>query len=60
MIVQEENLSDYTQKSKPPKTVRLLVFITPEEKEGLKGLSCSTRLSMTEIVRRSLYNVLNS
>lgn len=60
MIVQNERLADFISLSSSPKTVRLLVFITPEEKEGLKGLSCSTGLSMTEIIRRSLYNTLNA
>ena len=59
MIVQDERLADFISLSSSPKTVRLLIFITPEEKEALKGLSCSTGLSMTEIIRRSLYNTLN-
>ena len=60
MIVKESNLKDYIQKSQTAKTSRMLIFITPEEKEALKSLSCSSGLSMTEILRRSLYNTLNS
>jgi len=60
MIIKESNLNDYIQKSQTAKTSRMLIFITPEEKEALKSFSCSTGLSMTEILRRSLYNTLNS
>jgi len=60
MIIKEKNLNDYIQKSQIAKTSRMLLFITPEEKEALKSLSCTTGLSMTEILRRSLYNTLNS
>lgn len=59
MIISEEKLEDYIKQCRPPKTVRMLIFITPEEKEALKGLACSSGLSMTEILRRSLYNILN-
>ena len=52
MIIKESNLNDYILKSRTTKTVRMLIFITPEEKEALKSLSCSTGLSMTEILRR--------
>lgn len=60
MIIKESNLNDYIKKSQTAKTSRMLIFITPEEKEALKGLACSSGLSMTEILRRSLYNTLNS
>ena len=60
MIIKESNLNDYVLKSRTAKTVRMLIFITPEEKEALKSLSCTSGLSMTEILRRSLYNSLNS
>ena len=60
MIIKEKNLNDYIQKSQRAKTSRMLLFITPEEKEALKSLSCTSGLSMTEILRRSLYNTLNS
>jgi len=52
MIIKESNLNDYIVQSKTAKTSRMLIFITPEEKEALKSLSCSTGLSMTEILRR--------
>jgi hypothetical protein len=60
MIIKESNLNDYIVKSKTAKTSRMLIFITPEEKEALKSLSCASGLSMTEILRRSLYNTLNN
>jgi len=60
MIITESNLNDYIVQSKTAKTSRMLIFITPEEKEALKSLSCTSGLSMTEILRRSLYNTLNS
>jgi len=60
MIITEEKIEDYIKQSRPSKTVRMLIFITPEEKEALKSLSCKSGLSMTEILRRSLYNTLNS
>jgi len=60
MIIKESNLNDYIVQSKTAKTSRMLIFITPEEKEALKSLSCASGLSMTEILRRSLYNTLNS
>ena len=60
MIIKESNLNDYIVQSKTAKTSRMLIFITPEEKEALKSLSCKSGLSMTEILRRSLYNTLNS
>ena len=60
MIIKEKYLNDYIQKSQRAKTSRMLLFITPEEKEALKSLSCTSGLSMTEILRRSLYNTLNS
>jgi len=59
MIIKESNLNDYIVQSKTAKTSRMLIFITPEEKEALKSLSCASGLSMTEILRRSLYNTLN-
>ena len=59
MIIKESNLKDYVQKSQLAKTSRMLIFITPEEKEALKSLACSSGFSMTEILRRSLYNTLN-
>ena len=60
MIIKESDLNDYIQKSQTAKTSRMLIFITPEEKEAVKNLACSSGLSMTEILRRSLYNTLNS
>ena len=60
MIIKESNIKDYIQKSQTAKTSRMLIFITPKEKEALKSLACSTGLSMTEILRRSLYNTLHS
>ena len=60
MIIKQSNLKDYILKSRTAKTSRMLIFITPEEKEALKSLSCTSGLSMTEILRRSLYNSLNS
>jgi hypothetical protein len=60
MIIKKRNLNDYIQKSQTAKTSRMLIFITPEEREALKSLSYTTGLSMTEILRRSLYNTLNS
>ena len=60
MIIKESNLNDYIVQSKTAKTSRMLIFITPEEKEALKSLSCASGLSMTEILRRSLYNTLNN
>tara|TARA_B110000090_G_scaffold27766_1_gene28674 strand:- start:60 stop:248 length:189 start_codon:yes stop_codon:yes gene_type:complete len=59
MIITESNLNDYIQKSQVAKTSRMLIFITPEEKEALKSLSCTSGLSMTEIIRRAMYNALN-
>jgi hypothetical protein len=59
MIIKESNLNDYILKSRTTKTVRMLIFITPEEKEALKSLSCTSGLSMTEIIRRAMYNALN-
>ena len=59
MIIKESNLNDYVLKSRTAKTVRMLIFITPEEKEALKSLSCTSGLSMTEIIRRAMYNALN-
>ena len=59
MIITESNLNDYIQKSQVAKTSRMLIFITPEEKEALKSLSCTSGLSMTEIIRRAMYNTLN-
>ena len=60
MIIKESNLNDYIVQSQSAKTSRMLIFITPEEKEALKSLSCASGLSMTEILRRSLYNTLNN
>jgi len=60
MIIKKSNLNDYIQKSQTAKTSRMLIFITPGEREALKSLSYTTGLSMTEILRRSLYNTLNS
>ena len=60
MIIKDQHLNDYILKSRTAKTSRMLIFITPEEKEALKSLSCTYGLSMTEILRRSLYNSLNS
>ena len=59
MIIKESNLNDYILKSRTAKTSRMLLFITPEEKEALKSLSCTSGLSMTEIIRRAMYNTLN-
>lgn len=59
MIITESNLNDYIKKSQTAKTSRMLIFITPEEKEALKSLACSSGLSMTEIIRRSLYNTIH-
>tara|TARA_R110000796_G_scaffold61245_1_gene141869 strand:+ start:137 stop:325 length:189 start_codon:yes stop_codon:yes gene_type:complete len=60
MIIKESNLNDYILKSRTAKTSRMLIFITPEEKEALKSLSCTSGLSMTEIIRRAMYNALNA
>ena len=60
MIINESDLNDYIQKSQTAKTSRMLIFITPEEKEALKSLSCTSGLSMTEIIRRAVYNVINT
>ena len=60
MIIKESNQKDYIEKSQVAKTVRMLIFITPEEKEALKSLSCTSGLSMTEIIRRAVYNVINT
>ena len=60
MIITESNQKDYIEKSQVAKTVRMLIFITPEEKEALKSLSCTSGLSMTEIIRRAVYNVINT
>ena len=60
MIIKKTNLNDYIEKSQTAKTSRMLIFITPGEREALKSLSYTTGLSMTEILRRSLYNTLNS
>ena len=60
MIIKESNLNDYILKSRTAKTSRMLLFITPEEKEALKSLSCTSGLSMTEIIRRAMYNALNA
>ena len=59
MIIKESNLNDYIIQSRTAKTSRMLIFITPEEKEALKSLSCTSGLSMTEIIRRAMYNALN-
>jgi hypothetical protein len=59
MIIKENNLNEYILQSKTAKTSRMLIFITPKEKEALKSLSCTSGLSMTEIIRRSLYNTMN-
>ena len=59
MIIKESNLNDYILKSRTAKTSRMLIFITPEEKEALKSLSCTSGLSMTEIIRRAMYNALS-
>ena len=59
MIINKNNHNDYIVQSKTAKTSRMLIFIAPEEKEALKSLSCTSGLSMTEILRRSLYNTLN-
>ena len=60
MIITESNQKDYIEKSQVARTVRMLIFITPEEKEALKSLSCASGLSMTEIIRRAVYNVINT
>ena len=60
MIIKESNLNDYIIQSRTAKTSRMLIFITPEEKEALKSLSCTSGLSMTEIIRRAMYNALNA
>ena len=59
MIIKDQHLNDYILKSRTTKTVRMLIFITSEEKEALKSLSCTSGLSMTEIIRRAMYNTLN-
>ena len=60
MIIKDHHLKDYQLISKSPKDSRILLFITREEKEALKSLSCDSGASMNEILRRSLYNSLNS
>ena len=59
MIIKDQHLNDYIIQSRTAKTSRMLIFITPEEKEALKSLSCTSGLSMTEIIRRAMYNALN-
>ena len=60
MIIKESNLNDYIVQRKTAKTSRMLLFITPGEKEALKSLTCTSGLSMTEILLRSFYNNLKS
>ena len=36
MIIKESNINDYIQKSHTAKTSRMLIFITPKEKEAQK------------------------
>ena len=59
MIIPESKIKDYLEKSLKVQNTRMLIFITEEEKAALKSLSFSSGLSMTEIIRRSLYNTLN-
>ena len=59
MIINETNHNDFVQRSLKAKTARGLIFITQDEKDDLKSLSCSSGLSMTEIIRRSLYNTIH-
>lgn len=60
MIIKKEDLKDYQLISKSTKDSRILLFITRQEKKALKSLSGDTGMSMNEILRRSLYNTLNS
>ena len=59
MIIPESKIKDYLEKSLKVQNTRMLIFITEEEKSALKSLSFASGLSMTEIIRRSLYNTLN-
>ena len=59
MIINETNQNDFVQRSLKAKTARVLIFITQDEKDDLKSLSCSSGLSMTEIIRRSIYNTIH-
>jgi hypothetical protein len=59
MIIKDKHLIDYQLISKSPKDSRILLFITREEKEALKSLSCDSGVSMNEIMRRAMYNALN-
>lgn len=60
MIIRNEDLKDYQLISKSPKDSRILLFITREEKEALKSLSFSSGVSMNEIMRRAMYNAINT
>ena len=53
MIIKDKHLIDYQLISKSPKDSRILLFITREEKEALKSLSCDSGVSMNEIMRRA-------
>lgn len=58
MIIKDENMQGFIKLSEIAKTSRMLIFITPEEKDALKRFSNVTGLSMTEVIRRSIYNTL--
>ena len=60
MIIKDQHLKDYQLISKQPKDSRILLFITIEEKEALKSLSFSSGVSMNEIMRRAMYNAINT
>ena len=60
MIIKDHHLKDYQLISKSPKDSRILLFITREEKEALKSLSFSSGVSMNEIMRRAMYNAINT
>jgi hypothetical protein len=60
MIIKDHHLKGYQLISKSPKDSRILLFITREEKEALKSLSCSSGVSMNEIMRRAMYNAINT
>ena len=60
MIIKDQHLKDYQLISKSTKDSRILLFITREEKEALKSLSCDSGVSMNEIMRRAMYNAINT
>ena len=58
MIIKDENMQGFIKLSEIAKTSRMLIFITQEEKDALKRFSNVTGLSMTEVIRRSIYSTL--